>query len=395
VICDSKFKIKAEVCVVRVLIVDDSASMRLFLERIFSTDPEISVAGSVQNGEEALAAVERLAPDVVTMDIYMPRMSGLDATRRIMETRPTPIIILSGNLDPEEVRTSFQAMEAGALTALPKPPGVGHPDHETEVASLVRKVKLLSEVKVVKRWPRGVKVLSPAPVRETGCKEALYQPRVVAMGASTGGPVVIQRILSGLDAGFSIPILIVQHMATGFVYGFAEWLALSSRLPVHVAAGGEHILPGHVYVAPDGFHMLAEADGSIKLDAAPPENGLRPSVSALFRSVAGAYGKNSVGVLLTGMGSDGAEELLALRRKGAVTIVQDEASSVIYGMPGEAVRIGAATHIMPTEKIARMLGELAGERVEKKARIRNENQKHENGRRTADQRLQSFAKKIR
>ncbi len=367
---NSKFEFripKVRNSMIKVLIVDDSASVRLFLEQIFSADPEICVAGSVQNGEEAIEAVERLAPDIVTMDIYMPHMNGLVATRRIMEIRPIPIIILSGNLDPEEVRTSFQAMEAGALTALPKPPGIGHPDHETEVASLIRKVKLLSEVKVVKRWPRGAKVLSPVPVGKTDGKETLYQPRVVAMGASTGGPVVIQRILSELDEGFPLPILIVQHMAAGFVNGFTEWLALTSRLPVRVAAGGDHILPGHVYVAPDGCHMLVNADGSIKLDDAPAENGLRPSVSALFRSVADVYGKNSVGVLLTGMGSDGAEELLALRKKGALTIAQDETSSVIFGMPGEAVRIGAATHILPTDKIARMLGDLSGLKVEKRA----------------------------
>jgi two-component system chemotaxis response regulator CheB len=350
--------------VVKVLIVDDSASMRLFLEGIFSADPEIRVVGSVSNGEDALAAVERLTPDVITMDIYMPGMNGLDATRRIMETRPTPIIILSGNLDPEEVRTSFQAMEAGALTALQKPHGAGHPDHEEEVASLVRKLKLLSEVKVVKRWPRCVKSLPAAPVRESGIKVAVHNPRVVALGASTGGPVVIQAILSGLAEGFPLPILIVQHMAAGFVRGFAEWLALSSRLPVHVASAGEKILPGHVYVAPDGFHMLVKTDGSINLVAGHPENGMRPSVSMLFRSVAEAYGENAVGVLLTGMGNDGAEELLSMRRKGAVTIAQDEASSVIYGMPGEAVRIGAVTHVLSSEKIARLLGELAEKRVE-------------------------------
>ncbi|KAF0216061.1 MAG: two-component system chemotaxis family response regulator [Geobacteraceae bacterium] len=342
---------------IKVLIVDDSASMRLFLERIFSADPGIHVVGTAHNGEEALKAVERLSPDVITMDVFMPLMNGLDATRRIMETHPTPIIILSGNLDPEEVMTSFHAMEAGALVALPKPRGAGHPDHEREVGSLVRTVKLMAEVKVVKRWPRSRNRVSTPP-QVVISDEAPAKLQVVAIGASTGGPVVIQTILSALGENFPVPVLIVQHMAAGFIHGFAEWLALSSRLPVHVASQGEHLLPGHAYVAPDGFHLLVEAGGRIKLSGESPENGLRPSVSALFRSVADVYGKNAAGVLLTGMGKDGVDELLLLKGKGAVTIVQDKASSVIYGMPAEAVRAGAATYTLSPGKIAAMLERL-------------------------------------
>jgi two-component system, chemotaxis family, protein-glutamate methylesterase/glutaminase len=343
---------------IKILIVDDSVSMRLFLEQIFGADPGIEVVGAVLNGEEALAAVERLAPDVITMDIYMPKLNGLDATRRIMETHPTPIIILSGNLDPEEIITSFKAMEAGALVALQKPHGAGHPDHEREVDSLVRMVKLMSEIKVVKRWPRTSKGLLSPQIREIIGNEAPTQLQVVAIGASTGGPVVIQTVLSGLGKNFPLPVLIVQHMAPGFVHGFAEWLALSSSLPVHVASRNEYILPGHVYVAPDGFQLLLETGNRIKLSEEPPENGLRPSVAALFRSVADVCGKNAAAVLLTGMGTDGAEELLLLKRKGAITIAQDEASSVIFGMPAEAVRIGAATYILAPDRIAATLEDL-------------------------------------
>ncbi len=353
---------------VRVLIVDDSATMRLFLEQIFRADPDIQVVGAVNNGQEALAAVERLNPDVITMDVYMPQMDGLEATRLIMETHPTPIIILSGNLDPEEIMTSFRAMEAGALAAWPKPCGPGHPDHEREVASLVRKVKLMSEVKVVRRWTRHQTGLPSPQVREAVREEVTAQLQLVAIGASTGGPVAIQTILSGLGEGFPLPVLVVQHMAAGFIQGFAKWLALSSRLPVHVASRDEQILPGHVYVAPDGFQMLAGPDRRIKLGTAPPENGLRPSVSSLFRSVADVYGKNAAGVLLTGMGKDGAEELLLMKRKGAVTIVQDEASAVVYGMPAEAVNIGAATYVLPPEKIALLLENLARNTVESRTR---------------------------
>jgi two-component system chemotaxis response regulator CheB len=344
---------------IKVLIVDDSASVRLFLERVFSADPAIRVVGTAKDGEEALAAAARLTPDVITMDVYMPQMNGLEATRRIMESCPTPIIILSGNLDRQEIMTSFQAIEAGALTALPKPHGAGHPDHEQEVRSLVQKVKLMAEVKVVKRWPRGRQGGTPPMPPGVTVAGGAAQPQVVAIGASTGGPVAIQTILAGLSDDFSLPVLIVQHMAAGFIQGFVGWLALTSRLPVHVATQGETILPGHAYVAPDDFHMVAEAGGRIRLSGEPPVNGLRPSVASLFRSVADVYGKTAVGVLLTGMGRDGVDELLVLKNKGGVTIAQDKASSVIYGMPGEAVRSGAATYVLAPEKIPAMLGQLA------------------------------------
>jgi two-component system chemotaxis response regulator CheB len=288
----------------------------------------------------------------------MPHMNGLEATRRIMETRPTPIIILSGNLDQQEIMTSFQAMEAGALIALPKPRGAGHPDHDQEVGTLVQKVKLMAEVKVVKRWFRHRQKAASPKLPEVAGAVPAAQPQVVAIGASTGGPLVIQTILAGLTGDFPVPVLIVQHMAAGFIPGFVNWLALTSRLPVHVAGQGETILPGHAYVAPDGCHMLVEAGGLIRLGGDPPDNGLRPSVTSLFRSVADVYGKTAVGVLLTGMGRDGVDELRLLKGKGAVTIAQDKASSVIYGMPGEAVQLGAATYELSPEKIVAMLERL-------------------------------------
>jgi two-component system chemotaxis response regulator CheB len=341
---------------IKVLIVDDSASIRIFLEGVFSADPEFQVAGFASNGEEALRAVERLAPDVITMDIDMPQMNGLVATSRIMATHPTPIVILSGVLDTQEIVSSFRALEAGALAALPKPRGVGHPDHDQDVRTLIQTVKLMSEIKVVKRWAlRGMD--APHPLEPVSA-HPMATPQVVAIGASTGGPPVIQGILAGIGKNFPLPILIVQHMAHGFIHGFAEWLALSSGMQVHIAAHGGKLLPGHVYIAPDDMHMQVEAGGRIKLSANAPDNGLRPSVAALFRSVADVYGKNAVGILLTGMGTDGAGELLLMKQKGAVTIAQDKTSSVIYGMPGEAAKRGAATYTMSPERIAVTLAQM-------------------------------------
>ncbi|RNC73318.1 MAG: chemotaxis-specific protein-glutamate methyltransferase CheB [Desulfuromonadales bacterium] len=346
---------------VKVLIVDDSASVRMFLRELLAADPEIEVIGTAADGEEAVEAVERFNPDVVTMDIYMPRMNGLIATRQIMETHPIPIVVVSGDLDAEEVASTFRAMEAGAVTALPRPQGPGHPDHETEARTFVQTVKLMAEVKVVRRWPRRDKQgSSPPEPRQTMIPAPV---KAVAIGASTGGPMVLQTILAGLREDFPVPVLIVQHMAMGFIEGFAKWLNLTSALPVHIAANGERLLPGHAYVAPDGCHMLVEEEGTtIALKSTPPENGLRPSVSALFRSVAQAYGAQAVGVLLTGMGSDGAMELKRLKDAGAVTIVQDRESSVIHGMPGEALKLEAATHSLSPDRIAIALTGLAMEK---------------------------------
>lgn len=346
--------------IIRVLIVDDSAGMRMMLEQIFGDDPAFEVAGLASDGIEAVDAVERLSPDVITMDIQMPRMDGLEATRRIMETKPTPIVILSGNLDTEEVASSFRAMEAGALIALPKPRSVAHSEYEADVVNLVRKVKLMAEVKLVRRWPRMGKCTSP-PVWQgvSGQSPAIY-PQAVAIGASTGGPVVINTILSGLPSNFPLPVLIVQHMAAGFIRGFVDWLNLSSRLPVRVATHGELLLPGHVYIAPEGSHLEVKEGGRIALTRSILEHGQCPSVSALFRSMAEVYGRNAVGILLTGMGDDGAQELKLMKIRGAVTIAQDRESSVIYGMPGEAEKIGAVTYFFPPDRIVEFLTSTKG-----------------------------------
>lgn len=343
--------------VIKVLVVEDSPVVREFLVHILGSDPGILVVGTAHDGEEALDAVRRTRPDVVTMDIHMPKLNGLEATRRIMETDALPIVIVSGSEQPDEVATTFDAMEAGALAVLRRPAGLGHPDHEATAHELVQTVKLMAEVKVVRRWPRR-RPGEPVPrLEEMGLAPAKL--RIVAIGASTGGPPVLQTILAALPKNFPVPIVIVQHMAAGFSPGFTEWLAQSSALPVHLAAHGEVLLPGHVYVAPDEMQMHVARRDRIVLAQDPPENGLRPSVSSLFRSVAEVYGCNVVAGLLTGMGRDGAEELRLLRQKGAVTFVQDKNSSVVHGMPGEAIRLDAAMLVLPPEKIAALLTSIA------------------------------------
>jgi two-component system chemotaxis response regulator CheB len=348
--------------VIEVLVVEDSAVAREFLAYLLDADPEIKVIGTVADGKQALKALKEKKPDVITMDIHMPEMDGFEATRRIMETSPTPIVIVTASENPREVGTSFRAIEAGALAVVPRPQGLGHPEFEANASELIKTVKLMSEVKVVRRWKRERMARLAVPARELDVNEDASEIQIVAIGASTGGPIALQTILSRLPSDFPVPALIVQHMAAGFTRGFVEWLKQSSRLAVELAAHGETLLAGHVYIAPDGFQMGVKA-GGIALTHDEPEYGLRPSVSFLFRSLAEVYGRRAVGVLLTGMGKDGAAELQAMKERGAITFAQDEESSVVHGMPGEAIKLEAATYVLPPEKIAAALQSLVKKRL--------------------------------
>jgi two-component system, chemotaxis family, protein-glutamate methylesterase/glutaminase len=340
---------------INVLVVEDSRSVQLLLKHVIEADPQLRVMGMVDSGEAALAFLARERPDVVLMDVYMPNLNGFDTTRRIMETQPLPIVICSATMRREEVDTTFRALDAGAVAFVEKPAGPGHERFDPMVRELVETVKLMSEVRVVKRWARHRRRGgSPAAVPAT--RKSATTVEVVAIGASTGGPSVIRTILAGLPSDFPVPVLVVQHIAAGFLEGMVDWLAPWIGLPVQMAVHGRKALPGHVYLAPNGFQMGLGAASRILLSKeGTPGNGLQPSVSHLFRSVVDRCGANAVGVLLTGMGRDGAEELKLMRDKGAVTIAQDKESSVVHGMPGEAIALKAATHVLPPDGIAARL----------------------------------------
>ena len=338
---------------IRVMVVEDSPVVREWLVHVLESAPGINVVGTASNGEEAVDAAMRVMPDVITMDIHMPKMNGLDATRRIMEICPIPIVIVSGSGESNDVENTFSALEAGALAFVPRPPGTGHPDHEASARELLNVVKAMSEVKLVRRWPK----------KSSGAARANASLDVAAIGASTGGPPVLQTILSMMPKDFPLPVLVVQHMAAGFVKGFADWLDQSSALPVAIARNGEAVLPSRAYIAPDGFQMKLEKGGRISLTTDEPEGGLRPSVSFLFRSIAANYGNRAVAGLLTGMGRDGAAELAILKERGAVTFVQDRESSVVYGMPGEAIRLNGANYVLAPEHIAAFLTGMAKKRT--------------------------------
>jgi two-component system chemotaxis response regulator CheB len=334
-----------------VLVAEDSPTTRALLVALLEADPAVTVVGAVVDGGQAVDQTRALRPDVVVMDIEMPRIDGYEATRRIMSQVPTPIVMVSGHAGSLESR-AFEALAAGALVLIGKPAGTRD---LSEVRRLVDTVRLMAEVRVVRRWERASRAAAAAPCPVS----AAPQVRVVAIGASAGGPPVVAEILAALPASFACPVLLVQHIAEGFANGLAVWLDRATGLTVRLAEHGEPLRRGTVYVAPDGRQMGVDLRGRVELTDGPAADGFRPSASHLMRSVARSYGRGAGGVLLTGMGRDGAAGLLELRRRGGVTIAQDEASSVVFGMPGEAVRIGAAEHVMPPHRIAEALTSLA------------------------------------
>ena len=334
-----------------VLVVDDSHVARMLLVRILEADPRIRVAAAVGDGQAALAFLAKAVPDVILMDIQMPVMDGFETTRRIMETRPVPIVACTATGNIAETATTFRVLEAGAVACVEKPVGFEHPEFQQIAATIRQTVILMSEVKVVRRWGRARLAGVPAE-RVTDAARASAPLRLIGIGASTGGPQILQEILSRLPKTFPVPILVVQHIARGFLPGLAEWLNQTTALHVQIAAHGVKAMPGHVYLAPDDFHMGVIADGRILLTKAEPENHLRPSVSFLLRSLAITCGERAVGVLLSGMGKDGAAELKQMKDAGAMTIAQDLESSVVHGMPGEAIRLGGVSQVLPSDKIA-------------------------------------------
>ncbi len=336
---------------VRVLVAEDSAVTREYLVYLLEQADGLTVAGTARDGFDAVEHARRLRPDVILMDVHMPRLNGFEATRRIMEEIPTPIVMISASLDRNEVGMTFEALKAGALTVIEKPGGPGHPDEGATTRELVNTLRLMAGVKVIRRWPRpGTPPVTsrPRPLPER-------QIRVVAMGASTGGPPAVAGILEKLPQSLAVPILLVQHIAPGFIDGLAEWLAGQTRLAVKLAEAGEPLRPATVYLAPDHVQMGVAPGERIFLTKEPAADGFCPSVSYLFQRVAHVYGRSGVGVLLTGMGRDGAVGLQQLRDAGAVTIAQDEETSVIFGMPGEAIRLGAAEYVLSPEQIADMI----------------------------------------
>jgi two-component system chemotaxis response regulator CheB len=342
---------------IRVLVVDDSPTARSLLVAILASDPDVQVVGEAVNGLEAVEKTRKLRPDLVTMDVRMPRMDGFEATKEIMIETPTPIIIVTSSHSVLNVETSLHALRAGALAILEKPGGPATPGFDEVTLQLLAHVKSMSQVKVVRHWRSN----SPAVRAEPPAAQAPPgRVRLVAVASSTGGPAALHTLLLGLPREFAVPILVVQHISHGFVKGLADWLNKVGELNVKVAEDGETLKKRTLYLAPDDHHLGVSSQGQVALSSVPAIGGFRPSGTYLFESVAKAYNASAVAVILTGMGDDGVVGLRAVRQAGGRIVAQDEESSVVFGMPGAAIAAGLADDVLPLEKISARLVQLVG-----------------------------------
>jgi two-component system chemotaxis response regulator CheB len=333
-----------------VLVVDDSPTTRAMLTAVIDDHPQLTVVAEASNGREAFELVEKRHPDIITMDVRMPGMDGIEATELIMSSYPTPIVIVAGAARDAEVRASLEAMELGALAVLPKPRGPLAPEFQTDCIALQRTLVALADVRVVTRRRSGRERSAEkerAPERRSACA-------AVALAASTGGPCVLRQILGDLPGDLAAPVMVVQHIATGFVEGLADWLNESTPLEVSVARADDTLRQGHVYIAPDGHHLGVEK-GRVLLDTSPAIGRFRPSADFLFESAARAYGPGLFAGILTGMGSDGVGGLHVVKERGGDAVAQDEATCVVYGMPFEAARQRVVRASMDPSEIARAI----------------------------------------
>lgn len=334
----------------RVVVVDDSATIRSVVRRLLSSDPEISVVAEAADGARAVELVVSVRPDAVVLDIEMPVLDGLTAIEKIMVMRPTPVLVLTARAARHHTRPAFEAIRRGPVELLAKPAGPEGWQHLS-----VALPKMVRDLVTAYRAPRHPPPLgkNPSPGRSP-----LRVIRFLAIGASTGGPDAILRLLKELPSPSPAAVLIVQHLAAGFEEGFAEWLAGELGHDVRVASDGEPAAPGTVRLAPPGAHLTLQADETLHLDATtPPRGGHRPSADELFLSCARTHPGVTAGVVLTGMGTDGAEGLAELHRLGSLTLAQDPDSSIVFGMPRAAAERGAATLLLPPARIGSLLAE--------------------------------------
>ena len=330
---------------IRVLLVDDSPLVLVLLQRLLASASGIRVVGTAKNGREALGLVRKLDPDVICTDLHMPVMDGLEFTRTLMQTSPKPVLVVSVSVEPGSPNL-FSLLEAGAVDVFPKPRVMIEADMAGMAEEFASRIRILAGVHVFRRITE-----KPSPVPRTARNRA----SLVAIGASTGGPQALREIFSNLPGSFSLPIVCVQHIIGSFLSELVAWLASSTPLAVKKASQGERPEAGTIYFAPEKSHLEYDSEGRFSLSFGPPFEGHRPSVTAMMVSAARVYGNGCIGVLLSGMGQDGAEGMQAISCAGGMTLAQDEASSVVYGMAKVAAERHCVQHLIPLEQIAPML----------------------------------------
>lgn len=340
---------------INVLIVEDSMTVGTYLEYLINREADMNVIGRVANGKEAVEFVKKKKPDLITMDIEMPIMNGLEATRQIMSTDPLPIVIITASRNARETKMTMQALESGAVTLIEKPGAFTSSAGKSEAKEMITTIRLMAEVKVVTRRIKQKKELHVLPEQKD-----LARIKVIAIGVSTGGPAVLRELLPKLPADFPYPVVIVQHIASGFIQGMIDWLNNSLALQAKIAEYGEEIQRGKIYFAPDKHNLQITQSGKVSLTPCEPGK-ICPSVASLFSSVHSSYRSQAAAIMLTGMGRDGAKEMKNLHDAGAITIAQSKESALIYGMPAEAVKLNAVRYILSTHEIAEFLINLGRE----------------------------------
>jgi two-component system, chemotaxis family, protein-glutamate methylesterase/glutaminase len=338
---------------INVFLVEDSPVVLKILENLLADSVDIRLAGTARDGIEALEKIPLAQPDVICTDLLMGKMDGLELTQQIMATSPRPILIISQAVEGPSSEMALRLLKAGAVDIFAKPKSGLQADYQAAQAALIHKIKLLAGVKVF------TKPIKPALVYPS--VSSLHQPllhgrpdayKILVIGASTGGPQTLQKLLSQLPEHFPLPVVCIQHISEGFLGGLVNWMNAECRLTVKIAQEGETLQPGKVYFAPDNQHLLLDRQGRCFYAAPTSVSGHCPSVDKTFQCVAQNYGAGTIAALLTGMGRDGATGLMEIAQAGGLTIAQDEASSIIFGMPQEAIRLGAAQQILDIHAIA-------------------------------------------
>lgn len=342
----------------QVLIVGEPEDTRRGIAALIEGDQRLTVVGSTGSAERAVVIARRAQPDVIVMDVRLKGTDGVEATRLIMAATPTPIVMVAAVGNAEDKKLSMESLRAGALSAVERPPNRSHPTFPEASARLRRQLVIMSEVSVI-RQRRRTRPAAPGTDRlGSPVQPAALHLRAIGLVASTGGPNALSAILRELGDGFPLPLALVQHVSANFICGFASWLSESTPFRVVIGTDGEIMIPGKVYIGPHDRHL--EVDGPrIRLVAGPPVVLQRPSGTVLLRSMARSLGNAAAGVVLTGMGEDGAEGLLAIRQAGGYTLAESEETAVVFGMPAASIRLGAAREVLPVTKIAGRLRSLA------------------------------------